>query len=504
MSSAQSDLCFLPCVEATERIRQGDVTPVDLVENLTRRIERLNPLLNAFISLDLDNAREDAERKTRLQQDHPGANLGPLFGVPVAIKDDLAVKGLPYGIGTRLRAGAVAEYDDVTVTRLRRAGAIILGKTNLPEFGHKGTTDNLLGPHGQRLVSVNPWDTAKTAGGSSGGSGAAVAAGLAYLAMGTDIGGSIRIPASFCGIVGLKPSFGMIPRVPAGNAFTLWVTGPMARTVGDVALAMQVLAGADDRDRFSLIAQPKIDFDLKRGLPRPLNVAWCPRPMGGPLDLQVEAVARAALEKLAAEKLITIVERPQPLQSGPALEKALMPLLEVNCLSEFMAACGLQRRADFEAVAPELSPTFAQVLEAAWSVTLERYLAAQAALTEFCEGDAAGFFDGVDLLATPTCATPPFDCELPFGPGTISDEAVDAHLGWTNCWPFNLTGQPALSMPAGWTQDARPLPIGLQWVARRGEDGLILRVAAALESIAPWQARRPAIEPFDKHDSQSL
>lgn len=498
MSSTRSDLCFLSCAEAAERVRMGQVTPVDLVDALAERIERLNPLLNAYLSHDLHRARQEAERKASLQQDHPGASLGPLFGVPVAVKDDLAVAGLPYTLGTRLRASAVAGYDDVTVARLRRAGAIITGKTNLPEFGHKGTTDNLLGPHGRRLASVNPWDTTKTAGGSSGGSGAAVAAGLAYLALGSDIGGSIRIPASFCGIVGLKPSFGMIPRVPAGNAFTLWVTGPMARTVGDVALAMQVLAGADDRDRFSLITEPQSAFDLRRGLRRPLTVAWCASPMGGPVAKEVHDVARAAVEKLAAEKLISIVERPRPKRDSTMLEKALMPLLQVNCLSEVMAACDLKSRADFEGIVSQLSPTFAEVLDAAWSVTLEQYLAAQAALTEFCEGDGVALLAEVDLLATPTCAAPPFDCDLPFGPDAINGEAVDPHLGWTNCWAFNLTGQPALSMPAGWTHGARPLPIGLQWVARRGEDGLLLRVAAALESMMPRPARQPLVESESK------
>src|SRR5262249_54484338 len=200
------------------RLRARKVSPVDVVDALAERIKRLNPKLNAFITLDLENARKDAEMKHQMRKEHPDGDLGLLHGVPVAIKDDLEVKGLRFTCGSRLREKEVGKSDDLTVARLRKAGAVILGKTNEPEFGHKEVTDNTLFG-----TTPTPWNLQCTAGGSSGGSAAAVAAGMAYLALGTDIAGSVRIPASCCGIVGHKPSFGRIPRVPGDNAFvTQW------------------------------------------------------------------------------------------------------------------------------------------------------------------------------------------------------------------------------------------------------------------------------------------
>src|SRR6516165_726447 len=216
-----TDLCYLSAADLAARIRARKVSPVEVVDALAQRIERLNPKLNAYVTLDLANARKDAELKHKMRKEHPHGDLGLLHGVPVAIKDDLEVEGLRFTCGSRLRAKEIGNTDDLTVARLRKAGAIILGKTNEPEFGHKCVTDNKLFG-----TTPMPWNREYTAGGSSGGSAAAVAAGMAYLALGTDIAGSVRIPASCCGIVGLKPSFGRIPRVPGYNAFvTQWYIG---------------------------------------------------------------------------------------------------------------------------------------------------------------------------------------------------------------------------------------------------------------------------------------
>ncbi|MFO0952616.1 MAG: amidase [Isosphaeraceae bacterium] len=209
------DLCFRSAREVAEMIRTRVVSPSEVFEALARRIEAWNPKINAYCTLDLDNARKQAHIAGEVVAH--GGDLGPLHGVPVAVKDDLAVKGVRYTAGSRLWADKVAGQDDEdeAVVRLRRAGAVIVGKTNLPEFGHKGTTDNALFG-----ATANPWDRARSAGGSSGGSGAAVAAGLAYVALGTDIAGSVRIPASFCGVVGHKPSLGRVPRVPGATRST--------------------------------------------------------------------------------------------------------------------------------------------------------------------------------------------------------------------------------------------------------------------------------------------
>jgi Asp-tRNA(Asn)/Glu-tRNA(Gln) amidotransferase A subunit family amidase len=492
VSAFSEDDCFLSVGELAARLRAGTVSPVEVVETLARRIQRLDPLLHAFAHLDLEGAHRDAVHLERARQTTPEANLKPLFGVPIAIKDDLGVRGLPHGWGSRLCDGQVAASDDLTVQRLRQAGAIILGKTHLPEFGHKGTTDNRLGPGGARLATATPWDLSRTAGGSSGGSAAAVAAGLAFLALGTDIGGSVRIPASCCGVLGLKPTFGLVPRVPSGNAFTVWTSGVLARSAADGALALRVLAGPDERDRFSLPAPGVGDLDLAAPLP-PLTVAWCPNPTDGPVEPIVRASCRAAVERLAGAG-VRIVDLGRPLMDATEayrLAGVLADLFRVSALSEFCAVAGLADRAAFDAAADWLSPSFREFVEPAWDVTLPRYLTCQAELTAFVEERAGPLFDGIDVLATPTLAVLPFDKELEWGPTTLVGRPFDAHLSWFFTWPFNLSGQPALSLPCAWTEGDRPLPIGLQLIGRRGADGLLLRLAASLETLIP--ARRPPL-----------
>jgi Asp-tRNA(Asn)/Glu-tRNA(Gln) amidotransferase A subunit family amidase len=273
--------------------------------------------------------------KHKMRKEHPAGDLGPLHGVPVAIKDDLEVSGLRFTCGSRLREKEFGKSDDLTVARLRQAGAIILGKTNEPEFGHKGVTENKLFG-----TTPTPWHPGRTAGGSSGGSAAAVAAGLAYLALGTDIAGSVRIPASCCGIVGLKPSFGRIPRVPGYNAFvTQWYIGPLARTVADTALALRVLAGPDDRDPFSLPALGEDDLSLGGDL-RGLRLTFCPRPTGVPVESGV-AQAAETTARLLEKRCVKVVLRKDPLSRAPL--DALVVIFRAVSLSD----AGIKDEADF-------------------------------------------------------------------------------------------------------------------------------------------------------------
>jgi Asp-tRNA(Asn)/Glu-tRNA(Gln) amidotransferase A subunit family amidase len=455
------------------------VSPIDVVDALADRITRLNPKLNAYITLDLENARKDAEMKHKMRKEHPTGDLGPLHGVPVAIKDDLEVVGLRFTCGSRLRDKEFGKSDDLTVARLRNAGAIILGKTNEPEFGHKGVTENALFG-----TTPTPWHPERTAGGSSGGSAAAVAAGLAYLALGTDIAGSVRIPASCCGIVGLKPSFGRIPRVPGYNAFvTQWYIGPLARTVADTALALRVLAGPDDRDPFSLSALSTGDLSLDGGL-RDLRLTFCPSPTGAPVEAEVTQSA-ATTARLLEKRGVKVVLRKDPLPRAP--RDALLVIFRAVSLAD----AGIKDKADFRKKRDLLTGTFAAFVEPGLELTLGDYLAAQGSMTAFLEQSAPDFWKDCDVLATPTLAVPPFSTRLPLGPDRVAGLKIDPHLDWTFTWPFNLTGQPAVSIPCGWTKEG--LPLGLQLVGRRGADGLVLRVAAAIESLAPWSGRRPEL-----------
>jgi Asp-tRNA(Asn)/Glu-tRNA(Gln) amidotransferase A subunit family amidase len=471
------DICYLTALDLAAMIRDRKVSPVDVIDALAERIKRLNPKLNAYVTLDLENARKDAEMKHKMRQQHPEGDLGLLHGVPVAIKDDLEVAGLRYTCGSKLREKEIGKSDDLTVARLRKAGAIIVGKTNEPEFGHKGVTDNKLFG-----TTPTPWNREYTAGGSSGGSAAAVAAGMAYLALGTDIAGSVRIPASCCGIVGLKASFGRIPRVPADNAFvTQWYIGPLARTVADTALALRVLAGPDDRDPFSLPALGEKELSLEGDL-RGLRLTFCPRPTGVPVEPEVAEAAEKAV-RLLEKRGVKVFPRKEPLPRAPL--DALRVIFRATALTD----ADIKDEADFRKKRDLMTDTFAAFVEPALKLTLREYLEAQAEVTTFLEQSAPDYWKDCDVLATPTLAVPPFSTKLPLGPEQVGGEKVDPQVGWAFTWPFNLTGQPAISIPCGWTKDG--LPMGLQLVGRRGADGLALRVAAAIEALAPWSDRRP-------------
>jgi Asp-tRNA(Asn)/Glu-tRNA(Gln) amidotransferase A subunit family amidase len=474
--SATDELCYLSASSLAASIRAGKLSPVEVVDAVADRIKRLNPKLNAYVTLDLENARKDAEHKGKLQKEHPGANLGLLHGVPVAIKDDLEVAGLRFTCGSRLRQNTIGKMDDLAVARLRQAGAIILGKTNEPEFGHKGVTENKLFG-----TTPTPWHLERTAGGSSGGSAAAVAAGMAYLALGTDIAGSVRIPASCCGIVGLKPSFGRLPRVPGYNAFvTQWYIGPLARTVADTALALRVLAGPDDRDPFALPALDKDDVSLEGDL-RGLRLTFCPSPTGAPVEPEVAAAAENATRSLE-QRGVKVVLRTEPLSCAPL--DALTVIFRAVCLAD----AGIKDEADFQRKRDLLTDTFAAFVEPGLKLTLGDYLAAQASLTMFLEQSAPDYWKDCDVLATPTLSVPPFSTHLMLGPDRVAGQPIDPHLGWIFTWPFNLTGQPAVSIPCGWTADG--LPLGLQLVGRRGQDGLVLRVATAIEATTEHRRLR--------------
>src|SRR5437773_7774506 len=243
---ADERLCWQPATELAAAIRRKRVSPVEVVDAILERVERINPKLNAFVTLTDEAARREAKAAERALMKR-GGSLGPLHGVPFSVKDLVVTKGVRTTFGTPLYRDNVPTEDAPMVERMKRAGAIMLGKTNTPTFGWIGCTHNLLfGP------TRNPWNLERTPGGSSGGASAAVAAGLGPLHIGTDGGGSIRIPASFAGIFGLKASFGRIPNYPPSGAWNVSHVGPMTRTVRDAALMMNVCAGGDDRDQFSL------------------------------------------------------------------------------------------------------------------------------------------------------------------------------------------------------------------------------------------------------------
>lgn len=466
----QDNVCFWSASAMAAAIARKDISPVEVVDAVLAQIERLNPTLNAYCTVTAELARQAAR-----QAEHKvmrGEALGVLHGVPVSVKDTLWTAGVRTTMGSAIYADFVPTEDAAIVTRLKAAGAILVGKTTTPEFAHKGLTDSpLLG------VTCNPWSPAHTCGGSSGGAGAAVAAGMGPLAVGTDEGGSIRIPASFCGVVGLKSTFGLIPRVPLGVAELLTHLGPLARTVADAALFLTATAGRDDRDGYS-ITSPTLDYVAELARPiRTLRAAWSPTLGYAVVDAEVQRLTAAAVQKLSS--LGWEIEQEDP---GFAPPERVADAFRHPGLA---AALGEHVPTWRERMDPSLLALVdnGQRLTA---VDVAQALFQRQALWECMQR----FFQRYDLLITPTVAIAPFAAGAP-APTEVAGRPV-SRRGWTAfTYPFNLTGQPAISVPCGWTTAG--LPVGLQFVGRRLEDSLVLRAAAAFEAVAPWADKLPAL-----------
>ena len=462
------DLAFMPASELSAAIRAKRVSPVEVVKAVLDRIERLNPRLNAYCTVTAGSARREAAAAEAAVM--RGDALGPLHGVPVSMKDLVITRGVRTTFGSRIYENNVPQEDAPLVERLKAAGAILVGKTTTPEFGWKGVTDSpLLG------ITRNPWNIERTPGGSSGGAAAAVAAGLAPLAVGTDGGGSIRIPGSFSGVFGLKPTYGVIPVYPASATGTLSHAGPMTRTVRDAALMLQVMAGPDDRDPLSF---PLEGMDFVAGLDggiRGLRVAWSPTLGYAVVDPEVRSVTEAAAKRFSGlgcqvEEVNRVFDDPDPIWA-PLFYAGIAARLE-DYLPEWR---------------DRMDPGLVQIVEEGRRISAVQFAKASFARATFTEA-VRRFFLHYDLLLTPTLAVPPFAAGLEQPP----NRPAGSRLHWVAfTYPFNLTGQPAATLPCGFTQDG--LPIGLQVVGRRLADATVLRAAAAYEAAAPWVKRRPPL-----------
>ena len=471
-----TDVCFTSAVELAELIRRRALSPVEVTRAVLERIERLNSRLGAYVMVHAERALGEARAAERAVIS--GQPLGPLHGVPVSIKDNLWSAGDRTTFGSRLFAEFVAPEDAPSVAGLRAAGAIFVGRTNLPEFAWRGSTDNPL--FGE---SRNPWDLTRTPGGSTGGGAAAVAAGLGPLALGSDGAGSIRIPASFCGLVGLKPTFGRVPMYPAagGNELVAHVC-PLARTVRDVALMMSAIARHDRRDPFALpddgvdcVAACDEPFGRARSR-APVRIAWSANLGFAAVDPETREIAEAAAHAFA-EIGLTVEEASPDLGDPSSILKALY--------GGAQAGAHAARTAEQKA---QMDPELVAYAEASAGFSMVEYGKAVAARQAMVD-TLRRFFERYDLLLTPTLCLPAFSLGI-VGPREVAGREV-THLGWTLCYPFNYSGQPAVSVPAGWT--ASGLPVGLQIVGRRLEDALVLRAAAAFEALRPWAARRPQL-----------
>jgi aspartyl-tRNA(Asn)/glutamyl-tRNA(Gln) amidotransferase subunit A len=468
-----AELCFAPATELRQMIDAREVSIVELVELFYRRIQEFNPRLNAYLALCPDQALAAA----RQAQDRTlkGEPVGPLHGIPISIKDLELTRGITSTLGSTLFRDRVPDIDSAVVQRVRQAGAIILGKTNTPEFGQSGTTENRLGD-----ACRNPWNLERTAGGSSGGAGAALAAGLCTLATGSDGGGSIRIPASFSGVFGIKPSQGRVPRyggygLPASNQLSQ--SGPMSRTVADSARLLQVLAGADPRDPTSMREVPD-DYlqDLNRGV-EGWRFAWSP-------DFGYAGVAPEVLS--ATEQAAQVFEDlgASVAATGLKIEDPFPAFYDIFATGTYTSYGHLleQHREDFTHYVRSTLEHAATLTAADLSRALLR--------VDQLRRQMEIFFDQYDLLLSPTMAVTAF----PIGQrlAVIGGREVNPFWGYLPfTFPINMTGQTASSVPCGFSSEG--MPIGLHIVGPRGSEARVLRASAAFEMARPWAQHRPPV-----------
>jgi len=466
-----TDLAYAPATELIPRIRAKALSPVELTRAVLERIEQVNPKVNAFCTVTADaalaaaRAAEDAVMK--------GGRLGPLHGIPVSIKDLALVEGVPARFGSHVFATRIGEVDAPYVRRLKEAGAILTGKTTTPEFGWKALGDSPL-----TGITRNPWNLGMTSGGSSAGAGVATAAGLGPLHQGSDGAGSVRVPSAFCGIYGLKPTFGRVPMWPVSNTDSASHTGPMTRTVADAALMLGVMAGPDDWDRTSLDAAPD-DYvgKLNRGV-KGLRVAWSPNLDSLPVDPEVAALVKKAVGAFK--------------ELGAKVEEVQTHFADTHDMIRMM--WGAHYAGAWGSYLPKwrdkMDPGFVACIEDGLRVSVAEYIDMRGKKMTHWDS-VRPLFEKYDLLLTPSVSV------VAFPLGRLNPEHWPQHawdwLPWASfSYPFNFTGQPACSLPAGFTKAG--LPVGLQVVGRRFADLTVLQAAAAFEGARPWAQKRPEVD----------
>ncbi len=471
---ASRDLCFVPATELARLYRLRKVSPLEVMQAVLARIDEVNPRVNAYVTMVGEAALEAARKATRALR--RGATLPPLHGIPVSIKDLTVTKGIRTTYGSPIYADHVPAEDALVVERLKAAGAIVVGKTNTPEFGAGANTFNTLFG-----ATRNPWDLARTCGGSSGGAAVALATGMGPIAQGSDLGGSVRIPAAFCGVVGFRTTVGLVPVYPREMAWdSLSVHGPMARTVADTALMLSVIAGPDDRAPLSYAVDTR---EFLRAVRNPSvkgwRVAWTPDLNGLiPVDAEVARVAEGATRVFRS--------------MGARVEGASPDFTEANDI--VLGTRGLV----MAALHGEKLARWKDRMQAGLVWNIEQGLKLTAAeigraekLRTVLWHRVRMFMETRDLLILPTVAVPPFPVEQPY-PAEINGKPLENYTQWFFLtYAITLTGLPVISVPCGFTREG--LPVGLQIVGRRRQEAAVLAAAAAFERAAPWADRIPPV-----------
>ena len=477
----KEEICYMSACDMLEKINSQELTSVEITETIIERIEKINPLINAYCTTTFDLARETAKRTDEAVK--KGESLGLLQGIPISIKDLIETKGIRTTFGSKLLENNVPLNDEVLVRRLRDAGVVILGKTNTPAFGYKGETDNLIFG-----VTKNPWNLERTPGGSSGGAAGAVASGLGPIGIGSDGGGSIRIPSCFCGIYGLKSTFGRVPQnsmEKAGYFGTFVHDGPLVRYVKDAALVLDIIAGQDDSDRYS-VPKPNYSY-LERLNERPKNLK-----IGYSMDLGFAEAVDGEVEKSVMNGMQKFEEL------GWSLEKSKIKLRnpESLFLTIWSSGLGYGLAPFLKQWQDKMEPDFVELINRGLSYTAKELIIAEVQ-REMIYANVCRAFRKIDILITPTLSCPAFELgksifidEETLKTDVIIEGKIMTFTGWFPfTYPFNMSGHPAASIPCGWSSDG--LPIGMQIVGKRFDELTVLQVSQAFEDIAPWQDKKP-------------
>ncbi len=466
------EICYLSIAQLSQWIQKKEISPVEVVEAYLSRIDSLEPQLNSFITLLSDQARQSARQAEKEIQS--GRYLGPLHGIPFGLKDLYYVKGIRNTSGSKIYDDFIPEYDSTIALRLKKAGAILLGKLNMHPLAYGPTGENEEYGH-----MHNPWNTGLIAGGSSGGNGSAIASGQCPLAMGSDTGGSIRIPAALCGIVGFKPTYGRLSRY--GMTALAWSQdhpGPMTRMVEDCALVMNEIAGYDPHDPTS-VNLPIPDFTKAlTGQIKGVRLGVVKEFFEVPVESEVEASFWKAVDQLAELGAI-VSEISWPIYHYGTAIASLIQMAEATAYhQELIRKNG-----------PKIYPPVRLRLEAGGFISATDYIQAQRARTLFYH-QSLELFKNLDLLVTPTVPVTAF----PIGTTSlfVNNQKVNVISLLTQYTrPFNLNGFPSITVPCGFSEDQ--LPIGLQFVGRPFDEGTVLRAAHAYEQATPWHLRRPPL-----------
>jgi aspartyl-tRNA(Asn)/glutamyl-tRNA(Gln) amidotransferase subunit A len=466
--SRSETLGFMPATEMIAQIRSKALSPVEIVQGVLERIAALEPQVNAFAHLKPDHVLAAARvAETRVMQ---GGELPALLGVPVTIKEHLAVRDMPNASGSALRRDVDTE-DNPVVTRLRDAGAIILGKTTMSEFGWKGVSESPL--HG---ITHNPWKRGYNAGASSSGAAAAAAVGFGPLHQGSDGAGSIRMPAHFSGVYGIKPSYGRVPLTDIRTGDHIVHLGPITRTVADASVMLKIMAGPHPGDPSSLECQPADYPALLRRAPRELRIAFSPDLGHARVDREVAELVAKAVAAFETDLGLPVEEvTPKWGPRGPEIENFLWPAHQTHHIERVSAS------------KEQMDQGLVACVEASLSITLPEYHQALAWKHAYIS-EIHRFFSDWDFLLTPAVSVAAFP----------ADRLQPAHwpqhpwnwLSWAPfSYPFNLSWNPAASVPCGFTSAG--LPVGLQIAGRRFDDLGVLQLSAAFETVRPWARRRP-------------